>query len=300
MNQTTDIVNPNANLTVAEKFAIDVQRRFAAEMGTAVAWTQAEGALAQHLYLYLDAHFKELDKKRDSNKPPITWSNMNMVKLTIDTTAIVALGLDAQIKNMVHALPFLNGRTGKYDVLLLRGYAGVEYIARKYAFEPVKDILVQLVYSTDHFVPIHKDINNPIESYEFRVINPFNRGEVTGGFGYISYDDPSRNRLILVTPRDFNRSQGSSKSQFWRDHDVEMKYKTVWHRVCSKIGLDPTKINVKALDRLEEAEIAYAKDVFDEEVSDNANSGPTIELPQNAEVVSSEAAPEPAEDDAGF
>src|SRR5690606_11354912 len=174
------------------------------------------------------------------------WHNVDRQKLALDTVHRVSLGLDALIPNHISPVFYWNSKKNCYDVDLSIGYVGRDFIAREHALEVPVGIVYELVYSTDTFKALPKSAARDVEAYEFEITSPFDRGEIVGGFGYIIYDDPRKNRLVLVTKRDFRRSQGSSKSNFWQNHDVEMHLKTVVHRTATKVPLDPRKVNAAA------------------------------------------------------
>jgi recombination protein RecT len=255
--------------TVSERFVAQVQTQFVAEMGSALQFTDYEKTLAQHMYLKVDSQIKAQAAKGT----PIEWSKVNLNKLALDTVHRIGLGLDALIPNHIHPIPYLNNKTGKYDLDLRIGYVGKDYCRRKMAVEQPLDIDYQLVYDTDKFVPIMKSIKNEIESFEFEIANPFDRGKVLGGFGYISYQDPKKNKLVMVTMRDFNKARAASKTaDFWGEAkwEQEMMFKTLVHRVTDKISLDPTKVNAKSYAYVDAQE---SEDGIDREIAENANRG---------------------------
>lgn len=270
------------------RFVAQVQRQFTAEIGNPMAFTEYEKTLAQHLFLKVDSTFKELETKRtDVNKPTITWDNINTQKLALDAVHRINLGLDALIGGHIYPIPYLNGRTKKYDVDLRIGYIGKDYYRRQNAVEIPIDIRYELVYSTDNFKAIMKSFSNPIEFYEFEITNPFDRGEVVGGFGYIMFLDPKKNKLVLVTEKDFKKSESLAQSKdFWSKHPNEMKYKTLVNRVTDKLPLDPKSVNSASYAYVE-AQENDAETRAESEINENANkipidieSGEIIDLPQ--------------------
>lgn len=260
--------------TTSARFVAEVERQFAAEMGGALAWTEYQKTLAQHLFLKVDMQLKALEAKRiDGGKdaPPITWDNVNLSKLALDGVHRVSLGLDALIANHIHPIPYFNRRIGKYDLDLRVGYVGKDYCRRKLAVEEPVDVVYELVYDTDKFVPYFRSRTNEIESYDFEVTSPFKRGDVIGGFGYIVYQDPKKNRLIIVTQRDFDRAEAAARTKdFWsKDKSrIEMQYKTLVHRVTDKIPLDPRKANSASYTYVEAQE---SETSFDQQVVADAN-----------------------------
>jgi len=150
------------------------------------------------------------------NPLPCTWENVNALDLALDVVHYARMGLDMMQDNHLFPIPYRNKKTNKYDVTLMPGYNGIQYIAEKYAVETPVAVTVELVYTTDNFRPIKKDCNNKVESYEFEIINPFDRGEITGGFGYIEYADPAKNKLITMTlAAILKRKPKYAAAEFW-------------------------------------------------------------------------------------
>ncbi|WP_026701481.1 recombinase RecT [Salibacterium aidingense] len=244
--------NEMAVRTNSERFMNNIQAQFAAEAGSPVAFSEYEKQLAQHLFLKLDSVLQEFEAKRvkdgKTNQTPYTWHNLNMRKLSLDAVHTVQLGLDALIANHVHPVPYFNSKEKKYDLDLRVGYVGKAYYRMEAAVEKPKDIITELVYSNDHFKPIKKSAGNEIENYEFEIQNPFDRGNVIGGFGYLSYEDPTKNKIILVTEEDFQKSRKAAAGKtFWDNHPIEMRYKTLVHRTTEKLKIDPKKVNASYL-----------------------------------------------------
>lgn len=231
---------------ISRRFLSDVEKQFQAELGAGPKFSEFEKRLTQHMYLKVDAALKFAETKRKGGKE-FSWFTIDRQKLAIDTVHRVSLGLDALIPNHIHPVCYWNSHKEVYDVDLQVGYMGRDFIARRHAVHPPLDIIYELVYDSDHFKALPRSSSREVEGYEFEIENPFDRGAIIGGFGYVIYDDERKNRLVLVTQRDFNRSKNASKSNFWRDNDVEMHWKTVVHRVASKIPLDSEKVNASAL-----------------------------------------------------
>lgn len=254
------------------RFVNEVQRQFVAELGDSLKFSDYEKTLAQHMYVKIDAVLAGLETKRtDQNKPAIVWANVNLQKLALDTVHRIGLGLDALIPNHIHPIPYLNGRTKQYDIDLRIGYAGKDYCRRKTTYEEPVDIIYQLVHEHDVFEPLMRSAKNEYESYIFEIQKPFDRGKVLGGFGYIMYQDPKKNKLVLVTAKDFEKAKKASKTdEFWAADkwEEEMMYKTIVHRVSEKLPLDPTKVNAKSYAYVERQE---EEDRYEREVIENAN-----------------------------
>lgn len=271
---------------ISERFTAGILREFVSASGDMATFGTYQRQLAQHLFVKIDSQLKALEAKRlqrgPKDNPPIIWANLNMQKLALDSVHRIELGLDALIPNHIHPIPYLNGATGKYDMDLRIGYVGKAFYRRMVAENPPADVRIELVYSTDKFRAIKKSLANKIEDYEFEIIQPFDRGDIVGGFGYLVYDDPERNTLVLVSEGDFQKSRKRAKGDtFWTDNPVEMRYKTLVHRVTEKMAIDPRKMRgaVAAVE-------AEADEEFQETVDAEANSE-TVDL-SIGEVINSE------------
>ena len=236
------------DMTHSQRFMLKVQKEFSGAVGHGVEFTSFEKQLASNLFLKTDSALKEFEAKRlksgNDQKTPFTWENVNMEKLSIDAVHRVRLGLDALIPNHLHAIAYYNNKSGKYDLDLRIGYRGKHHIRMKMATEDVKDIRYELVHENDTFVPYPKDSERPVESYKFEISNPFDRGAVIGGFGYIIYEDETKNRLVMVSEEEFEKIRKVAQTQdFWGKWGDKMRYKTLVHRVTDHLDLDPAKIN---------------------------------------------------------
>ena len=234
--------------TISDRFTGMVVREYSDSISN-VELTAFQRKLAQHLFVKVDIALKDFEIKRlgqagGDKKTPFTWENINLPKLAVDTVHRIELGLDALIPNHIHPVPYFNNRKNKYDLDLRIGYSGKDYYYRKMSLYQIADIVYELVYENDKFTVIKKTANEGVETYKLDIPKPFDRGQVVGGFGYIIYDNPQMNRVVIVTLDDFKKSQTAAKSNdFWSKHPDSMKYKTIVHRTVSRIVLDPEKIN---------------------------------------------------------
>lgn len=269
--------------TGSEKFLNNVVAQFNAEAGSSLVMTDYQKSLGQHLFLKLDSVLKDMEAKRLSNnenyKTPFTWENINMRKLALDSVHTVQLGLDALIPNHVHPIAYFNKKENKYDVDLRPGYLGKAYYRIETSVVKPVDIVYELVYSNDKFKAIKKNIDNTQDSYDFEITNPFDRGEIIGGFGYISYSENEKdNVLVLVSKAQFEKSRKAAQSDaFWKNHYEEMCYKTLVHRTTEKLQVDPKKVNAAFLamenkeDENQPIKLAEPIEDVQEEIDQNAN-----------------------------
>lgn len=268
-NETKELQKQEASYS--QRFTQAVVKEFGAQVGGTMELTEYQERLAQHLFIAIDAALKSHETKRaKENKDglPVVWANIDMDKLALDSMHRVELGLDALIPNHVHVIPYMNTRKKKYDLDLRIGYVGKDYYRRTVALDEPVDIIYELVYEKDSFKPVKKSMTNEIESYEFDIPEPFSRGKVIGGFGYIVYSDSRKNKLVIVTKADFDKSRKHAKSKtFWEGHEREMQYKTLVHRTTEKLNIDPEKVNAAFM----RVEIDEEMENAEREAEENAN-----------------------------
>lgn len=284
-------------LNASERFTNKVMMEFGSSVG-GIQVTDYQRQLIQGYFIAIDRALKAADEdrirknasnrdhERYDNPLPITWENVNLNDLALDVVHYARMGLDMMQKNHLFAIPFKNNKTQRYDVTLMKGYNGIQYIAEKYALEKPLAVTIELVYSTDTFRPIKKTASVRVESYEFAINDAFNRGEIIGGFGYIEYQDPLKNKLVIMTKRDIekrkpryasanfwggiqkvweNGKQVETETEGWYE---EMCLKTIKREVFSEkyMPVDPKKVDdAYQYMKLREAKIAEleAQDVID-------------------------------------
>lgn len=304
-------------LSNSSKFTNMVIREFGVNVSGSVPVTDYQRQLIQGYFIQIDRALESAEERRirknQNNKDhkydendPINWNTIDLNQLALDVMHFARMGLDMMQDNMLTAIPFKdNNRTAKtgtkmYTVNLMKGYNGIQYIAEKYALEKPESVTVELVYSTDTFHPIKKSVNNKVESYEFEINNPFNRGEIIGGFGYIEFSDPQKNKLIMLTKKDIDkRKPKKASAEFWGGMKVEwvngkktevetdgwyeeMCLKTIKREVFKpkNIPLDPKKIDDEyQYNKMQELRIAQME-VEQDAIEQTATEVIDIEQPQ--------------------
>lgn len=300
--KTTDntaIINPEASMS--ERFTSSVLREFRGGVSGELQITDYQRQLIQGYFIGIDRALKTAEEQRErknasnrdhkyDNPLPVTWANVNLPALALDVMHYARMGLDMMQDNHLWPIPFRNNKTNQYDMTLMPGYNGIQYIAEKYAIEQPVAVTIELVYSGDTFVPIKRSRDNKVESYEFSINSAFDRGTVVGGFGYIEYREPQRNKLIIMTMRDIEKRKpryasaefwGGTKSE-WRDGKKtevetdgwfeEMCLKTIKREVYSAKHLprDPRKVD-EAYQHMRLREAQLAEERANLTASDNAN-----------------------------
>jgi recombination protein RecT len=185
------------------------------------------------------------------------------------------MGLDPAQPNHISFVPYKNNKTEKYDISFTEGYRGKEIKAVKYGLNPPDHITVELVYETDVFRQIKKDVNNKIDSYKFEITDDFNRGELKGGFYYHWYfDDPTKNEIKVMSKKDIEKRKPKyAAAEFWGGQKTvykdgkpsgketiegwyhEMCYKTIRSAAYRAITIDSQKIDddfIRVIEKMDE------------------------------------------------
>ena len=288
-------------LTASERFTGMVMKEFQGNIGT-LNLNEYQKQLIRGYFIGIDNALKKAEearlnknswkstKEEDKNNLPITWQNVNMNDLAIAVVHHAKLGLDMQIPNHLNAIPYKNNKTQKYDIGFLKGYKGLEYIATQLSLYPIRNIVVELIYSNDIFEIVNKD---NIVRYNFIIKNPFDRGEIVGGFGYIQYVDESRNKIITLSKGDIDkRKPDYAAAEFWGGEKdkwengkkvgkekidgwyEEMARKTIARATYNAVPIDPKKVNESYAYVIEKNDNTYENVIeahVTEEIEENAN-----------------------------
>lgn len=323
-NSGTDIAKrEQSKMTASERFTNKVLAEFGSSVGK-IALTEFQKRLAQNYFIALDAalkiaeanRLKKAEKYKD--KVPVVWESVNMESLARNVVAYARIGLDPAQKNHINMVPFKNNSTNKYDIGFVEGYRGIELKAKKYGLDVPDGVVVELVYTKDKFKSIKKDMNHAYESYDFEIMDDFDRGEIKGGFYYHIYSQtPERNKLVVFTLKDIEKRKPKYASvEFWggekdiwedgkkvgKEHNdgwyEKMCHKTIYRAAFNDVTIDSQKIDDDYL-RLKQAENDFTEAEIEEKIEQNANKE-IIDI-ESGEIIDVEAVnepePEPANED---
>ena len=274
--------------TPSERFTSMVMKQFSGVAGEVPALTGYQKRLIQNYFISTDMALRAAEDKRMKKSEnyrdavPVVWDHVNLEQLALDVVACSKIGYDPALANHISMIPYKNNKTGKYDIGFLEGYRGKELKARKYGFEVPDNVIVELVYSKDTFKPLKKDAHHDKESFEFTVSeNPFDRGDIIGGFYYHEYyDEPRKNKLMFYSKAEIEkRKQEYASAEFWGGEKpkydngkkvgtekvegwyAEMMWKTLFRMAYQVIPIDSTKIDDNLMRMLEhEKEIEAIKE----------------------------------------
>lgn len=301
VKKDTELQTKSENLTNSERFTQKVITEFQGNIGE-LNINEYQRQLIRGYFIGIDNALRKAEearinknswkstKEEDKNNLPISWQNVNMNDLAIAVVHHAKLGLDMQIPNHLNAIPYKNNKTNKYDIGFLKGYKGLEYIATQLSLYPIKNIVVELVHSNDIFEIINMD---NITRYNFTIKNPFDRGEIIGGFGYIEYVDETKNKIITLTKEEIDKRKPTyAAAEFWGGEKdkwengkkvgkekvagwyKEMALKTIARATYNAVPIDPKKVNnsyVYVMENNEDSYINMHETEVEEEIEENAN-----------------------------
>lgn len=314
--------------TPSERFTMAVMKNFSQDNGE-VQITPFQKRLCQSYFIKIDQMLKGAETKRMAKSEQYrdalaySWENVNMNKLAVDVLAYSSVGLDPMQKNHLHPIPYKNNATGKFDISFTKGYNGIELVAKKYGVDVPDDVIIRIVYKNETFVPIYKDSENRKESFTHKPSeNPFERGEIEGGYYYhVYFDNPEKNKLRVFSLKDIEkRIPKTASAEFWGgEKDVwenkkkvgtekvegwfdEMVWKTIKRAAWDAINIDSQKIDDNIQKILSEQELVPSNDVSEEvkqEVKEKANKEP-INFNASATEVTYEEVKEEASEQLNF
>lgn len=291
--ENTEVAKVEKKLTASERFTNKVLAEFNSGVGD-VALSEYQKRLAQNYFISIDAALKAAEVKRcvKSKKDPLAigWETVNMETLARNVVTYARIGLDPSQKNHISMMPFKNNALNKYEITFIPGYRGIELTAKKYGLDVPDAVIVELVYTKDKFRSIKKDFKNNYESYEFEIVDDFDRGEIKGGFYYHVYSQaPEKNKLVVFSLKDIEKRKPKYASpEFWGgEKDIwengkkvgtehvegwyeKMCYKTLVRAAYGDITIDSNKIDEDYL-RAKANEVETANIEVEAEIAENAN-----------------------------
>lgn len=314
-------------MTASERFTAMVMKQYQS-LGSPYSFTEKEKQLIRNYFISIDQMLQRTEAERVrknannrdhkyDNALPYTWQTVDLPQLAQDLAHYARVGLDMMEDNTLFPIPYKNSKGNLYTITLMEGYNGIRYQAEKYALDPFRSVTVEVIYRNDIFKPLKKSASNPVESYEFDIPQPFDRGDPVGVFGYIEFEDSSKNKLVIFSQADvMKRKPRYASPEFWggkkktyengKQVEVDMEgwlpemyEKTMKREIygSKRIPRDPAKID-ESYQYIRNREMQYADVAIEAEVLENGNGAP-VALPEVPKAIGQkpEAAvmPEPEE-----
>jgi recombination protein RecT len=217
----SDLTKTKEKESPSGRFTAMVVKEYQVASGTTTMSPEMKRRI-QNYFVKIDMILNDAETKRLSKSEQFrdaldfSWQNINIEKLASEVVVLSSLGLDPLTPNHINPIPFKNTRLNKYDVVFIRGYKGLEVVAKNYALTPPKNVICELVYETDLFDMTKKDRENKVENYAFKVAQPFNRGQIIGGFIYKEFEDETLNTIeVLSIAQILKRKPKHASPEFW-------------------------------------------------------------------------------------
>lgn len=331
MAESTSIkVEAQDKKSASERFTSMIMKQYSA-LGTPYTFTDREKQLIRNYFICIDQMLVRTEAERQrknannrdhkyDNNLPYAWNTVDLPQLAQDLAHYARVGLDMMEDNTLFPIPYKNNKGNLYSITLMEGYNGIRYQAEKYALDPFRAVTVEVIYEHDKFRPLKKSSSNPIEGYEFEIPQPFDRGKPIGVFGYIEFEDATKNKLVIFSNADvMKRKPRYASPEFWGGKketyengkkvtvDIdgwlpEMYEKTMKREIygSKRIPRDPAKID-ESYQYIRQREQQYVDIAVEAEVAEQGNATPvTLPAPEpqepiRAEGTVSKAEPEPVE-----
>ncbi len=261
-------------LTMAERFTNAVVKSYG-DVARGIEVTPKQMKLISNYYIKLDEMIRNPESKIKS------WNQIRLSELATTLAHISRLNLDMALGHLSF-MPFEHKGTNTFDLAPVISASGLEYIAKTYGLDPPKHSTVELVYSTDKFTVIKKDSNHPYDSYTFEVTNPFSRGNIIGGFGYLEFEDKTKNFILPMSLDEILKYKPRwAKDTFWSGENAKKMYeKTIAKQLFKRIPLDPDKVNdvQDSFKRIETEELNLTATEAKNTIEENMCSGDVIDI----------------------
>lgn len=274
MNKVTEKTAKKDTLSMAERFTNAIVKSYG-DIAKDIEVSKKQLQLISNYYVKLDEMIKNPDTKIQS------WSQVRLPELATTLAHMAKLNLDMAL-GQLSFVPFKHKDTNTFDLVPVISAKGYEYIAKTYGIEAPKHYIVELVYSTDRFSITKRDSNHECDTYTFEIKDPFNRGEIVGGFGYVEFKDKKKNFVLAMSKEDILKYKPQfAKDSFWTGENGKKMYeKTIAKQLLKRIALDPDKVNEveSAFSRIETEEINYTAFEAKQEVEENMCTSDIVDI----------------------
>lgn len=186
-------------------------------------------------------YFTRLDNELNKLVPVKTWKQINFNDFLNKSIAYANIGIDPLAPKMLSFTIFANKSNGLSDVVFVEDVRCMELLARRYGINCPENITVELIYSTDKFSIIKKDLSHPSEGYVLEVTNVFDRGDIIGGVSLSEYENNIYNKVRIMSMKEIEK-RVKTNSPFWTNWKPEMCEKTVGKNAWGKVVLNTTEL----------------------------------------------------------
>lgn len=275
MAKKSETTENKTELSIAQRFTNSVVKAYG-DVAKGVEITPKEMKLISGYYIKLcDTIVGQPGSKIQD------WKQVRLKELSTTLAHMAKLNLDMSLGHLSF-MPFEYKSTNTYNLAPVISASGYEYIAKTYGLDPPKQAVVELVYESDSFSIIKKDNSHPCDSYTFSVTNPFNRGKIIGGFGYLEFKDKSKNFILAMSIEEILKYKPKfAKDSFWSGENSKKMYeKTIAKQLFKRVKLDPDKVNCiqDSFERIEVEELNFNYSESKEVIDNNMCSGEIVDI----------------------
>ena len=186
-------------------------------------------------------YFTRLDNELKKLATPKTWKQINFEDFLSKSIAYANIGIDPLAPKMLSFTLYANKTNGLSDVVFVEDVRCMELLARRYGINCPENITVELIYSTDKFSIVKKDLSHPSEGYVLEITNAFDRGDIVGGVSLSEYANPIYNKVRIMSMKEIEK-RVKTNSPFWTNWKNEMCEKTVCKNAWGKVVLNTTEL----------------------------------------------------------
>lgn len=292
MEKKTEIVKQAPSAT--ERFVASV----ISQTGSGMQLTDSQKNLLSNYFVA--AEISMANAKVKQGNPAIEWKSVNVPKFMQSIVPFVKMGLNPIEPAQLYFVGYYNIKNKNYDLNCMIGYKGLQIKATKYGLDMPDNIRIQVVMENDKFKPLMRTVDREVESYKFEIAdNPFDRGEVVGGFIYKEwYRKVEKNELSFYSLKAIEkRKPRYASAAFWGGEQdkwvngkrsgketvegwhTEMVHKTLVRIAYNSIPTDSAKIDESYIE-IKKNEMTLDTSNFElaEEYTEGANKE-TISLP---------------------
>lgn len=197
--------------------------------------------LLNNFFMAIDTAIKNAEEDRltkpdKQHDPKIRWASINIDETIQSSIAYANIHIDAMAEDMISFI-FYKNKKGGYDITFVEGVSCMEILARRYGVNCPENVKAELVYSTDVFKIVKKDINNPKDDCIHEITSPFDRGVILGGYTISQFKNERFDQLREMSLKDINK-RTKEYTPFFKKWPAEMCIKTLKKNAWSKVVLN--------------------------------------------------------------
>lgn len=197
-----------------DRFALSIANQFKSIAGIETPLNHDQMMLAKKYFIGIDRALARAQASKRTNMPDVNWKSIKMETIPTDMVDNILAGLDPTAANHINFIPFFDNKEKKYNLNQIVGYVGLEVRHSNQGLHKIDSLITRLVYSNETFIPKY---SNGIEQDSFihKAENPFERGEVIGGYIFKKYANGNTNLRVVTLADIEKRKPKYASAEFW-------------------------------------------------------------------------------------